>query len=121
MAIKSLTLQEFNAYQVFRGPLVGMLWEERAWFCTPNDRILGVISWDRVDHDWNFVVLQAWENQRVYSRREVAEKGLRPGQYTAVDMQVSLPSYEVAEAKLFAAMSNAGVTEYGPELLSSNT
>jgi hypothetical protein len=109
MDIRELTQQEAKAYPVCRGPQLSQLMEERAWFYAPSARVLGIINFDKVDHDWNFVTLTQWETQRGYSLREAKSKGLRPGEYVAIDMQVSLPSFEVARTKLFTAMSRVGV------------
>ncbi len=86
MDIRELTRQEAEVYSIHREPLLSQLMEERAWFYAPSARVLGIINFDKVDGDWNFVALAEWESQGGYSPREAKAKGLRPGEYVAVDM-----------------------------------
>lgn len=66
-----------------------LLHRNLAWYATDDDRVLGVVIEDLVDHDYSWVVLT--QN----------EQG--PG-YTAIDLDHSLTSVDAATAALHAAM-----------------
>lgn len=55
--IQEISLSEFNAFGPLRGPLVGSLIQERAWFSKHKGEMLGVITYDTEDGDWGYVIL----------------------------------------------------------------
>jgi len=109
MDIRPVSQQTLNRHPIYRGAFGAALWEERAWFAAVDDRVLGIVSYDKLDHDWNYVVLTSWEDERGYTPREARANGLRPGEYVAVDVGVSCPSQKEAERRLQAAMARVGV------------
>lgn len=63
-------------------------WCRFAWFATPSERVLGLLTWDRQDYDFGWVALA----------RDAR------GRFRAMDMNASRPSAEAAQAELTAAM-----------------
>jgi hypothetical protein len=89
MAVASLDERRFNALAGYtRQPHLLMVVQEYDWLATPSERVLGVLTWDRIDYDFGWIAL-------------ARDEGLR---YRAVDVQASLPSSEGARADLVAAM-----------------
>src|SRR5215472_15864389 len=89
--------------QQYNIPLCGnpQLHEELAWYRTNDDRVLGVVTRDRFDNDFGWVVLtQAAGVERVL----FSGPDLPPEAYRAVDLAVSRRSVEVATTELQAAM-----------------
>jgi hypothetical protein len=71
-----------------RQPWILQLVQEFAWFATPSERVLGLLTWDRQDYDFGWVALARDERLR----------------FRAVGMDASLPSAAAAQAALAAAM-----------------
>ncbi len=71
-----------------RVPIILQLVQEAAWFATSDERLLGVLVWDRTDHDFGWVVLGR-------------DRRLR---YRAVAQDASLPTFEDAREALAGAM-----------------
>ncbi|MDR3426078.1 hypothetical protein [Silvimonas sp.] len=67
-----------------RSPRIVMLVQEAGWFATDGDRLLGLIIWDRFDHDYGWVVLG----------RDRCER------FRAIDQAVSLLSFTAAHSAL---------------------
>jgi len=89
----SLTREEFDE----RFPVVRLLGddgpnEEIAWYS--HQDLAGIVTRDRVDADFGWVVLKRGENPDF------------PDQFTAVDLRCSLPSQQEAESALFHALWN---------------
>lgn len=76
-----------------RVPMILQLVQEAAWFATFDERLLGVVVWDRTDHDFGWLVLGR-------------DRRLR---YRAVAQDASLPTFEDARNALAGAM--AGLEE----------
>src|SRR3546814_18677036 len=60
-----------------------------AWFATADERLIGVITEDRQDQNFCWVVLGRDERMR----------------YRAIDQNASLPSVEASRDQMFAAMA----------------
>ena len=88
MAIVEITKDEFDAHGIHRGPMVGVVFEERAWFATSDQVLLGAITFDFQDQDWGYMILGRGEG----------------GQFRGVDFEVSLPSIDEARNSLLDAM-----------------
>ncbi|GAA3693606.1 hypothetical protein GCM10022268_00650 [Sphingomonas cynarae] len=69
-------------------PIILQLVQEAAWFATSDERLLGVVVWDRTDHDFGWVVLGR-------------DRRLR---YRAVAQDASLPTFEDAREALAGAL-----------------
>jgi len=55
--MRRLTRVQFNAYCYARQPLIRMMAQEVAWFEAFNKKILGLITFDRSDGDFGFLIL----------------------------------------------------------------
>lgn len=56
--MQEITLIDFNKNRLAKAVHQGRLWgttTEKAWFT--HDKLLGIVLFDTVDHDWSFVVL----------------------------------------------------------------
>jgi hypothetical protein len=60
------------------------------WYATEDDRVLGVVVLDLVDHDFGWVMM--------------TENDQGPG-FTAIDVAVSFPALPLATAALLTAMT----------------
>ncbi|MFY8210800.1 MAG: hypothetical protein ACOVOE_16025 [Caulobacter sp.] len=72
-----------------RVPQILALIEERAWYATSDERLLGVVTQDREDHDFGWVVLARDERLR----------------YRGMDQNACLASFEAAREQMFTAMA----------------
>lgn len=89
MAVTSLDERRFNALAGYiRKPAILMAVQEYDWLATETERVLGILTWDRIDYDFGWIAL-------------ARDEALR---YRAVDVQASLPSSEAARHDLIAAM-----------------
>ncbi|MEZ5894215.1 MAG: hypothetical protein R3C58_13865, partial [Parvularculaceae bacterium] len=74
-----------------RRPEIALIMDELVWFADRDERVLGMVVNDRIDHDFGWVV---------FGRDEIER-------YRAIDVNASHPTYEEAELALFAAMRSA--------------
>lgn len=72
-----------------RLPPIVLIIQEAGWFSTEDERLLGLVSWDRFDHDYGWIVLG--RDQR--------------GRFRAIDQDVSRPSFDDARKGLEAAIT----------------
>ncbi len=84
MAIKSISRQEFESYNIVRESSLSFIAKEYSWFADNSTNLLGIVLMDNIDKDWSYVVLEPDEFEQY--------------RYTAGD--VSLESQEIAESKL---------------------
>ncbi len=88
--MKELTEQRFEALAGYtRRPDLISLLQEAAWFATPDERLLGVVTWDRIDRDFGWVLLGR-------------DRSLR---FRAIAVEASLPTFEQSRASLEAAIT----------------
>lgn len=73
-----------------RLPATVLTIQEAAWFSTLDERLLGLITWDRFDYDYGWIVLG--RDQR--------------GRFRAIDQDVSHPTFAEAQERLAAAIEN---------------
>jgi hypothetical protein len=57
MAIKTLSKAQFDAFNPARGPMIGAIATEKAWFADDAGNVIGTVLLDRTDNDWNYVIL----------------------------------------------------------------
>lgn len=56
--LQTISKRRFDALAGYiRDPRLLMTWQEFEWLATPDERILGVLSWDREDHDFAWSAL----------------------------------------------------------------
>lgn len=80
-----LSQQRFEALAGYtRLPQIVLLIQEAAWFSTEDERLLGLITWDKYDRDFGWIVLG--RDQRL--------------RYRAIDQDVSLPTFVAARERL---------------------
>lgn len=88
--MRTLSEQRFEALAGYtRQPHLITLLQEAAWFSTPDERLLGVVTRDRIDHDFGWILLGR-------------DRRLR---FRCIAVDASLTSFEVARASLAAAMT----------------
>jgi hypothetical protein len=85
-----LSEQRFAALAGYtRRPDLIVAIQEAAWFSTADERLLGVVTWDRFDHDFGWILLG--RDQRL--------------RFRGIAVEASLPSFEHALSALDAAMA----------------
>src|SRR3546814_10001999 len=85
-----LSRRRFEALAAYtRLPSILLFIKELAWFATADERLIGVITEDRQDQNFGWVVLGRDERMR----------------YRAIDQNASLPSVEASRDQMFAAMA----------------
>jgi hypothetical protein len=72
-----------------RTPQTVLYIQEAAWFEEAKERLLGLVTWDRLDRDYGWIVLARDQRRR----------------FRAILLDVSLPSFEEACEALAAALS----------------
>lgn len=72
-----------------RLPAIVITIQEAGWFSTEDERLLGVVTWDRIDYDYGWVVLG--RDKR--------------GRFRAIDQDVSKPSFEESRKGLEGAIA----------------
>lgn len=72
-----------------RLPAVIVIIQEAGWFSTADERLLGLVTWDRIDYDYGWIVLG----------RD------RRGRFRAIDQNVSRPSFNDARDRLQDAIA----------------
>jgi hypothetical protein len=89
------SIKEINANN-YRIPLQGVpsLHRSLQWYATADDRVLGVVVLDLVDHDFSWVVLS----------EEPQDDVLDGTGYRAVNLACSLPSQSAARQQLHKTM-----------------
>tara|TARA_R110000772_G_scaffold18400_52_gene52191 strand:- start:12593 stop:13963 length:1371 start_codon:yes stop_codon:yes gene_type:complete len=71
-----------------RLPAIILIIQEAGWYSTEDERLLGLVTWDRFDYDYGWIVLG--RDQR--------------GRFRAIDQDVSWPSFDDAQNELEAAI-----------------
>lgn len=97
--MREITESQFNAYCYARQPHVRTISKEIKWFEAGNRKLLATLLLDRIDKDYNFVIL-ARDSRRLFR---------------AWNISCSHPTIEDAEAKLALALDelvNDGKTVY---------
>jgi hypothetical protein len=88
--LKELSRRRFDALAGYtRKPEIVLFIEEIEWHATPDERLIGMISHDRIDHDFGWVILGRDERLR----------------YRAIDLNTSLPSAQTAREQFFLRMA----------------
>ena len=89
MAVAPIHERRFNALAGYsRAPFLVLAVQEYDWLATDDERVLGVLTWDRSDFDFGWIALARDEQLR----------------YRAVEMNASHPTTEAARAALVEAM-----------------
>jgi hypothetical protein len=57
MAAKAITKARFEALAFSRQPAIKSIVDEREWYSDQDENVLGVITRDKIDHDWGYLVL----------------------------------------------------------------
>src|SRR5437870_2600001 len=94
MAAKAISRARFEALAFSRVPTIKLIIEEREWYADQDENVLGIITWDKIDHDWGYVVLG--RDERALFR--------------AIETNVSFPNAEVARRELDLRLSYYTVT-----------
>lgn len=83
MAPKTISQARFDALAFSRRPATKLIVEEKEWYADQDENVLGVVTWDKPDHDWGYVVLGRDERSL----------------FRAIEVDVSLPDLETARGK----------------------
>lgn len=94
MAAKAISKARFEALTFSKSPAVEFFIEEREWFADQDDNVLGVLTWDKQDHDWGYVILG--RDERALFR--------------AIDQDVSRPDADTARKELYLKVSHYSIT-----------
>jgi len=94
MAAKALPRPRFEALAFSRLPTTNTIIDEREWYSDQDENVLGVLTWDKIDHDWGYIVLG--RDQRDLFR--------------AIEAEVSFSAAETARNKLFLRLSYYTIT-----------
>ena len=87
--MQPMSQQRFEALAGYtRKPEIVVFIQEAGWFSTHDERLLGVVTWDRQDRDFGWVLLSR-------------DRRLR---YRGIAVDASLPDFEAARLALAAAM-----------------
>lgn len=87
--MQEISKERFDALAGYiRMPQMVLLTQEAAWFEIGQERLLGLIVWDRTDYDYGWIVLG----------RD------RVGRFRAITQNVSLPTFDAARDDLRTAM-----------------
>lgn len=87
-----LDRRRFNALAGYaRHPKITLITKELDWFADPQERVLGMLCWDRIDDDYGWVV---------FGRDAVAR-------FRAIKINASYPTAEEAYSSLMIAMREA--------------
>jgi len=94
MAAKAITKARFEALAFSRQPAIKSIVDEREWYSDQDENVLGVITWDKIDLDWGYLVLGRDERDL----------------FRAIEVDVSLPDVEAARNKLYLRLAYYTVT-----------
>lgn len=94
MAIVVIDERRFNALAGYtRNPKLVQVVQEYDWLATDDERVLGILTWDRFDYDFGWIALGRDQRR----------------QYRAMDVNSSFPTTEAARADLLSAMERLQV------------
>jgi len=65
MAIRRISLDDFESYNIQRYPNILGLVSEQDWFADDESNLLGTVLFDNIDKDWSYVIL-ALENDEQF-------------------------------------------------------
>jgi hypothetical protein len=87
--MKELSRRRFEALAGYtRVPMIVLIVTEIEWHATEDEILLGMVTLDRIDHDFGWVILGRDERLR----------------YRAIDVNASLESADASRAQLFERM-----------------
>lgn len=90
MAIRAIDERRFNALAGYiRDPRLVRVAQEYDWLATDDGRLLAVLTWDRIDYDFGWIILGRDERR----------------QFRAIDVDTSIGSSDEARARLMDAMA----------------
>jgi ribosomal protein L30 len=87
--VKQLSQRRFNAFAGYaRNPNIVLIIQELEWYATISERILGMVTFDRIDSDFGWVVFGKDEHFK----------------FRAIDVGISLPTIEKSRDDLLAKL-----------------
>jgi hypothetical protein len=88
--IRPLSKVRFDALAGYaRSPRIVLIIEELEWYCSEDERVLGMVTLDRIDHDYGWVVFGKDEHYR----------------FRSIDVDVSYPSVDESRSVLMAKLT----------------
>jgi hypothetical protein len=94
MAAKVISKARFNALTFSKAPAAEFFVKEREWYADQDDNVLGVLTWDKYDHDWGYVILGRDERSL----------------FRAIDQNVSCSDADRARRELHLKVSQYSIT-----------
>ena len=94
MAAKTISKARLEALTYSKLPVVELFVEEKEWYADQDENVLGVLVWDKHDHDWGYIIL---------GRDERAV-------FRAIDQNDSRPDLDTARKELHLRLSYFAVT-----------
>ena len=94
LAIKLISLRQFDAFEPTRVPIAGVAWEELEWFADDAGNVIGVLTHDLKDDDWGYALLGRDSN----------------GVFRAIENDVSIERQNYARTRLIAEMERVSGT-----------
>ena len=101
MAVKSISIEEFNSFGPARGPMIGVFILEKEWFADSSRDIIGTLTFDQTDKDWGYAILARHED----------------GRYRWIEGKVSIESRNKAKTEIVSTMERMVRTDKAEESL----
>jgi hypothetical protein len=87
--VQPLSKRRFEALAGYaRDPKIVFIIDEREWYATSDERIVGMLTFDKIDHDFGWVIFGRDERHR----------------FRAINVNVSFPTADAARTELFSEM-----------------
>jgi hypothetical protein len=88
--IQTLSKRRFEALAGYaRSPKIVLIIEELEWYATTDERVIGMLTFDKYDHDFGWVILGKDERHR----------------FRSINVNVSFPTPDASRAELFSQMA----------------
>ena len=89
--IQPLAKQRFDALAGYaRDPKIILIVDELEWYATRDGRLIGMVTFDKINHDYGWVILGRDERHR----------------FRAIKVNVSYPSKDASRTDLFSELAN---------------
>ncbi|MFN6350493.1 MAG: restriction endonuclease [Chitinophagales bacterium] len=90
MELRELEEFELEDLIIDKNPMANLFAEEKKWFLSTDEKLLGILLEDKIDKDWTYIVLSQDEDEA----------------YRAIDVKVSIDKEYNAEKELITTLQN---------------
>lgn len=105
--MKELSEQRFEALAGYtRRPELITLIQESAWFSDDDERLIGVVTWDRIDHDFGWVLLG--RDRRLRFRAIGVETSLAGSAHARASLEAAMAAHALKQDPSFHQGDEAG-------------